>query len=137
MSRKSKRRIVSGVAILAMSLRLLVGFLFVPGIVVPGTPAEAGFQVVLCTEHGAMQVALDPQGDAQSSQDQRDQVPPSCPYCYAGTGFSFALIPPATGPPLAIAHLQLEPPALLELPLFTRVLVATARGPPSASHLST
>lgn len=130
MSRKSKRRIVSGVAILAMSLRLLVGFLFVPGIVVPGTPAEAGFQVVLCTEHGAMQVALDPQGNVETSQDQPYQAPPACPYCYAGTGFSFALTPPATGPPLAIAHPQLAPPALLELPRATRVFVATARGPP-------
>lgn len=137
MSRKSKRRIISGVAILAMSLRLLIGFLFVPDIVLPGTPAEAGFQVVLCTEHGAMQVALDPQGNVETSQDQPDQTPPACLFCYAGTAFSFALLPPATGPPPAISQSPLAPPALLELPHRTRVLVATARGPPSASHLRT
>lgn len=137
MSRKSKRRIVSSVAIFAMSLRLLVAFLFVPGIVVPGAPAEAGFEVVLCTEHGAMRIALDEQGNAQSSQDEQDKAPPVCPFCYAGTGNAFALIPPATGPPVAVGQPPIEPRALPVFPLRPHLLVATARGPPSASHLST
>lgn len=119
-----------------MALRLVVAFLFVPAAVIPGTPAEAGFQIVLCTEHGPMQVALDESGRPLSG-DQQDKAPSICPFCYAGAGIPFTLAAPLAGPLLTAANPPLEPPAPAVFPLRPRVFAATARGPPSASHSST
>lgn len=131
MARKSKRRLISAVALFAMALRLVVAFLFVPATILPGTPAEAGFQVVLCTEHGPMQVALDGRGEPVSGDRQeKPNSPPICPFCYAGAAIPFAVVPPIAGPPQIAGEPPLETPALAVFPERPRVFAATARGPP-------
>lgn len=135
MSRNPKRRLVSAVALFAMALRLVVAFLFVPAAVIPGTPAEAGFEIVLCTEHGPMRVALDESGNP--SGDRQDQGTPLCPFCAAGASIPFILAPPLPGPLLTAGRPPLEPPAPAVFPHRPRVFAASARGPPSASHAST
>lgn len=136
MARRSKHRFVSAVALFAMALRLVVAFLFVPAAVIPGTSAaDAGFEVVLCTEHGAMRVALDESGNPVG--DEQDKAQPICPYCYSGGALLFTLAPPLPGPLLVAgsAPIELTAPALT--PQRPRVFATSPRGPPSASHLST
>jgi hypothetical protein len=134
-ARKSKRRFVSAVALFAMALRLVVAFLFVPAAIIPGTPAEAGFEIVLCTEHGPMQVALDKSG--KTSGEQQDEAQPICPFCYAGGAILFTLAPPLLGPLLAAASSPIKPPAPAVSPQRPRVFATSPRGPPSANHSRT
>lgn len=135
-SRKSKHRFISAVALFAMALRLVVAFLFVPTPVIPGASAEAATEVVLCTEHGPMQITLDAEGDG-ASDERQEKAPPVCPLCYAGACVALALPPPSTVAALSAGNPQPEPPPLVAHPLFSQVYAASARGPPSNIDLRT
>ena len=119
---------VSAVALFAMALRLVVAFLFVPATFISSVPAEAGYQVVLCTEHGPMQIAIDKNG-GESSQDDQDK-PRICPFCYAGAGIPFTLAAQLLPPPPSVGFAPREPRIVAVFPRHPHVYRPTARGPP-------
>ncbi|CFX12686.1 exported protein of unknown function [Candidatus Filomicrobium marinum] len=119
---------VSAVALFAMALRLVVAFLFVPTTVISGVPAEAGYEVVLCTEHGPMQIAIN-ENDGQSSHDDQHK-PRICPFCYAGAGIPFALAAELPPPPPSVGFAPREPRTVAVFPRHPRIYAPTARGPP-------
>ena len=137
MTSKRSRRTIGYVAIASLIIRLALITVFAPmgQAALNAMPANAaagqGFELVMCSVHGPMTLAVDPRSQDDESDPDKAEKPRFCPFCAGVSAVAWAIEPAQQTFAYPASERQTIQPRLVRIAHNLDTPPPTARGPPS------